>query len=753
MSRWLSNVHNLLEKLDGTVEEVIEEQREEDVNKFDSILAKRGLKEDAVEDEPGNLQETKCDSTDVVQDAEVEMQDNTSVQSPQLGTGENIDENNSNSEPKAEKFHAESEVKEASQCSDSIQEETNDEPLEDETIVVSDSEEKVVETPSKHSEASTSESEEIAEGKIEATPVEEQETSSNEISTEALFKLVPGSSQRVVPTSSVSEQKLTKALADVGELQRETKTLRRHVVSLNKQLESAESELQAQRVELSQAGDRLETNRKKAKEEKEKLNSQHSSLVKTLQQEKDQLLNEIKTRHQQQLEELQQIVRESDEKRMQEGGDWTKELDNTRERERELVRKLALVEDEKSTLLSQISTMQSQYDRVQSRLDSISQTADNAMMREREAEDKLDMTLSMHARQLNQRQAREAELERTIADLSASLASIPSPMLNDAEVDTAAGATNVIQLKNQVYSLEEELENTKAQLISEKQRIVIMQHELRDMSKERTLEATSARSKQQQFDRQIVDMSLQVSKLQASLREAKKSEGINAGKSGAVYGENGEVAELTEQVVRQQEKIAQNASENAALRNRLQVALERANKAEKKVERLEASTERDIESGNYGVLSSDGDGIPRRRRRNEISIRSAINLSSQNRNTERIGKAIDSLDNFSVQTGKYLRRNPLARGSFILYLIMLHTWTFVVLFLHAHKFETIHGDFGAGHQMAPGPHALMQQSNPDIFKQVVTSKVEDSNSTARLVLKDSAATEDLHLSGGEEQNS
>mmetsp|Transcript_31917 Transcript_31917/g.47108 ORF Transcript_31917/g.47108 Transcript_31917/m.47108 type:complete len:756 (+) Transcript_31917:214-2481(+) len=752
MSRWLSNVHNLLEKLDGTVEEVIEDQREEDVKNLDSILAKRGLKDDVVEDEPLYMQEINIDPADGAKEAEVEAQNSTSLESREFNTKEIKDKENTESKPKAEKptstedFEAESAVKEDNQDSKSIQEETNDQTLEDEVILESDFEKKVVETSSKDIEVFGSETDERSEA--EATPVEEQEAPSTEKTTEVLHNSIPVSSQSVTPTSNISEQKYKEMLANVGELQRETKTLRRHVVSLNKQLESAESELEAQRIELSQAGDRLEANRKKAKEEKEKLISQHSSLVKTIQQEKDQLLNEIKARHQQQLEELQQVVRESDEKRMQEGGDWTKELENTIERERELVRKLALVEDEKSTLLSQISTLQSQYDRVQSRLDSISQTADNAMMREREAEDKLDMALSMHARQLNQRQSREADLERTIAELSASLASLPSSLLSDdAEGDTAAGASTVIQLKNQVHLLEEELENTKAQLSSEKQRVVIMQHELRDMSKERTLEATSARSKQHQFDRQIADMSLQISKLQSSLRQAKKSEGIDAGKSGAVYGESGEVAELTEQVVRQQEKIAQATSENAALRNRLQVALERANKAERTVESVEASTERDVESGNYGDLSSDGDGIRRRRRRNEISIRSAINLSSQNKNTERIGKAIDSLDNFSVQTGKYLRYNPLARGGFILYLIMLHAWTFVVLFFHAHKFETIHGDFGAGHQLSPGPHALMQQSNPAIFKQVVTSKVETSNSTSRLVVQDSAAIED----GGEEK--
>lgn len=65
---------------------------------------------------------------------------------------------------------------------------------------------------------------------------------------------------------------------------------------------------------------------------------------------------------------------------------------------------LVAFRDEKSTLLSQISTLQAQQAALEIRLESVSQTADNAMEREREAEDRLDAALSMHARQLTQRQ-------------------------------------------------------------------------------------------------------------------------------------------------------------------------------------------------------------------------------------------------------------------------------------------------------------------------------------------------------------
>ena len=51
--------------------------------------------------------------------------------------------------------------------------------------------------------------------------------------------------------------------------------------------------------------------------------------------------------------------------------------------------------------------LQSNSEGLGNRLEAMSQAADNAMLREREAEDKLDAALSVHARQLSQRQVCE----------------------------------------------------------------------------------------------------------------------------------------------------------------------------------------------------------------------------------------------------------------------------------------------------------------------------------------------------------
>ena len=103
---------------------------------------------------------------------------------------------------------------------------------------------------------------------------------------------------------------------------------------------------------------------------------------------------------------------------------------------------------------------------------------------------------------------------------------------------------------------------------------------------------------------------------------------------------------------------------------------------------------------------------------NGISMRAALRLDGfQGESGEKLGRALDGMDAFLVQSGKFLRYNPVARLIFICYLLILHMWTFFVLMFHAHVFETVHGDFGAGGNLAHGPHALMQQQASVVHQQ------------------------------------
>ena len=134
------------------------------------------------------------------------------------------------------------------------------------------------------------------------------------------------------------------ALLEVRDAQREARTLRRHVVALNAELEKAEAEIQAQRSELERAGERLEKDRKRHKEEKEKLTRTHTEETKTLQRKHDTILQDTKTKADQQLADAWERLRQAEDKRLQEGGDWTKELEEALHREQDALRRAALVE-------------------------------------------------------------------------------------------------------------------------------------------------------------------------------------------------------------------------------------------------------------------------------------------------------------------------------------------------------------------------------------------------------------------------
>lgn len=511
------------------------------------------------------------------------------------------------------------------------------------------------------------------------------------------------------PENSQVFAKLESSTTAARQSQKEARTLRRHVVTLNKQLETAETEMHAQRSELERAAERMEKDRLRQKQEREKEKTRHAQEIKSSKEQQEQALKAMRQRTDQQLRDIE-------DQRSQEGGDWNKDMTDAVRREHEMASKCALLEDEKATFLSQIATLQAQQEALGNRLESLTHTSDNAMERERDAEDRLDAALSLHARQISQRQSREAELEKTVSELGAALvaagnkASNGAPDAQSAGDETGQNPTTDVRLQ----SLEQEAENLHGQLAHERDRNENLKRELLEVSKEYTEEASVIHSRQQIHDRHVGELTQTISKLKAELRESKTGSRRGSGdRLGADDSEDvRQIKSLSEEVLRQREKVGSSSSEISALKSRLSVALDRAAKAEDAAEAARGSTHLDIERG-----PASGNGMRRRgggrktTESNGTSMRSALNLDVvQGEGSERVGKSLDALDKFLVDSGKFLRYNPLARLIFIVYLLMLHLWTFLLLFVHAHTFEDVHGDFGAGGTQAHGPHALMQQS-------------------------------------------
>ena len=285
-----------------------------------------------------------------------------------------------------------------------------------------------------------------------------------------------------------------------------------------------------------------------------------------------------------QVEDLQERLSLEEEKRMQEGGDWTQELEDSMEREREALKRLSEMKEEHVALQSKATKLEAQQNALQKKLESSAQNFQTASQREREAEDKLDAALSLHSRQLSQRQAREAELERMIADLGAALTVARQKEQNKTGQGASITSTEGDGGYRKKYELAvDELETIKVQLSMESQRCEALRQELHDITQERTEETYEAQARQQQHDREIADLNANISRLEASLRDMKKTPSATGETTGEITPSNemppskeveelkNKVASLSEQVIRLQDKNDRSKTEILTMRNRLQV--------------------------------------------------------------------------------------------------------------------------------------------------------------------------------------
>ena len=246
----------------------------------------------------------------------------------------------------------------------------------------------------------------------------------------------------------------------------------------------------------------------------------------------------------------------------------------------------------------------------------------------------------------------------------------------------------------------------------------MLHQQIKKISKVSTQEASSIQVEQMQNRRRIAEMALTISRLEGSLRDAQRESSNRAKSSSQMLGDE-ELAQqvklLSEEVLRLRDKLGNTSGEQLALNNRLRAALDRASKAEEDLASATAGASTDAYDSMERAGVRGKGGIQRRRpgAQEGSTIRSAMRLGpGQGDRTEQLGKVVDAIDGFAVTTGKYLRRNPLARAGFILYLLLVHLWSFVLLFFHAHNFDIRRDDLGAtGPGVSVGPQALIQQHN------------------------------------------
>lgn len=267
----------------------------------------------------------------------------------------------------------------------------------------------------------------------------------------------------------------------------------------------------------------------------------------------------------------------------------------------------------------------------------------------------------------------------------------------------------------------------------EMQRREALQQELNDISNERKEEVSMAQARQHQHDRKVADLESTIHRLQASLRNFQPEKSSSNDDSTAITnphtnhkqpndqsirrlsqkeleGANQEIAKLSDQLLRHQ-GLAENAkSEILALKGRLQVANNRAEEAEKaqyaysqnSINSRSARGAHDVESGSGSGNNATSHAFYARRRvkggsRHVRSIRSALPCFGSGRGTngaiDQIALTVDAIDSWMVDTGYFMRHEPFARLGLLLYLTVLHLWSFALVVFHTTEVE--HGDFGS----------------------------------------------------------
>lgn len=708
---WLSNVNNLLTKLDDQVETVVEERAfavdndeifdDEVETGIDDILLKRGLIEDDddAEDEHNKRKESKGKS-----EKEEEPNDDSSENE------RNIEQKKVNIVSTAENENNEEIAREKKP------------PAKPELDL------------SKNTNGPESAGLKIRTKPISGPTSISQSSDITRKNADGLTEGAPPLSRDNKPTdyNSVTistPNRCKKEHREWKEAQKEARTLRRHVVSLNEQLEAAELELQAQRKELERAAERIEKDRVRQKQEKETYQKHQLQETTLLLNQHKAILKEQQARYEDQVQQYRTKLNEEEKRRKQEDGSRDKEISHAVDREQEMRITFSKLEDEKLILLQQISTLQGQQTALGLRLESLTQGSENAMEREREAEDRLDVALSQHCLQIRQRQARESQLERTIQDLNTALV-VSRGNARPPAVQSTSGSTSSLEAR--FNALEMDLQTANAALVMKREQSQTLQDQL----KETTQEANVTHAKQIQYDRLISDMRDTISNLESKLRKNERLSLTDTNRTTATANDNGtqnQIRLISDEVLRLRDKIANQNSESLAMKNRLNVAIERSNKLEDELE--VARTESNC---NKNVTYNPTSGERRRRYGTPTSMRNAILLNSSNTDrTEQIGQVVDQIDTFAVSTGKYLKRNPLARAGFILYLIMIHFWSFVLLFYHAHSLDhqVIPSDFSQPHS----PHAMLKQNIGSIIDHAVTSEEQKQQNEHGNMLTDKVA--------------
>jgi DNA repair exonuclease SbcCD ATPase subunit len=500
---------------------------------------------------------------------------------------------------------------------------------------------------------------------------------------------------------------------------------------LKERLERAEAEVRAQHDELMAAAESMAEERESWKEEKEEYAADREEELDALRRQHRDQIAQLRASHQVQIRTLQDELNDQRAEYRRQGGDLSSEVSKAVEEKTRAVEQAKEMKAKHDALQQRFEELAQRHESLRDQCAALEQSAELARQAERRSDERLDASLEQYKHQLSLRQARETELERTVAELGAALSNAAATAAQQATVpvehphsaDSLSSheypSESLHEIKAKHAVAVEELESTRSELRVALLRCEALQRDVQDMSTERDAEAAMSQERQRKHDERMAELAAQVQRLQRGAMAP--ASGVSNGQP-VMTGDTPsdahrlqqavqelreskrQVSEFSDQLIRLQGIAESSKAEVLALKGRLHAANARADSAE--VALASASTSSyDVEGGGdasasktrrriKGGLRALGGGLARPNHLAPRSIRAALGIRAVHGSAlEQVALTVDALDNWMMDTGSILKAEPLARVALAVYLTILHCWCFALVFFHA--VESEHGDLGA----------------------------------------------------------
>jgi len=311
-----------------------------------------------------------------------------------------------------------------------------------------------------------------------------------------------------------------------------------------------------------------------------------------------------------------------------------------------------------------------------------------------------------HATLVRQSQRRQADLEKANAEMSAGLADTQK------QLHQLQQHSSIVARAGSSTAANEELETTRenwkrvlADLEDERARANNLEKRLQNAEADARCLAAAADDEKERAQVAATAHVRAMATLSEQLAAAERAQsGVanggtvpGAATTDEVRGLQGQVQNLSQQLLRKQQMVLDLQAERSALKSRMQDAQAKAAIAERYMQSSangnrggSGHDDEDVAAmeGGRGVIQRRGRSAGRNGKKDDDAdnVSSAIERYGV-KTPARVAKAIDGIDALSLDFGRVLRSHPLVRVGFVAYLCLLHVWVFVVLAMHTHSLE------------------------------------------------------------------